>query len=633
MFPFFNHYPGTDLHEIDLAYVLKQVIEIGNNTEALQAWKASHEAEFAELKNKVDALIDDLVDIIVPWDSSIAYRVFSIVEYQGTNYIAVQDVPVGTMITNTEYWQPANTVIEQINAMAAIISDLRNYVTPQMYGAAADGVTDDTAAIQAAVNASLEVYIPEGTYKTTAPVTIGSYKTIRGAGFGTVINFNSSTENDFAFVINGEAGLSSIRDMDINGAGQDAEVINGGICLENRPTEGLDEFDAHHIIENIRVRNVSGTAFYIGSRQRGIKITKCFAYYIGGIGFNLLGTDNMMQFCGVGVCSKTGFNVSQSNRILSSKAFNCGSDDFTAYYGFDVDSFNNMYEIDIQEDRCRGIRIRGTGNAIYFKADGNGVNDFSQTPNPIIEIGEQARHNRLEGVIVQGTLSRFTDKIIELSGNNIALGNNINLVYDDTVNVNLFDVEFINKEFDPTNTVIINKTDYGTSYSDVPDTVSAAAHYSGHTGWTPLITPTDGKYTVSAPISFANLGVGSGVNLKMYLSQMPDYDRTQVVEGTRICLAFDIDSNVPNVRQIEVNAVAYSAGNVYLIARGQVRKRNKGHFEGILYCTSTIAAALNGNANAEIRMGLARYLDTAYTETMPESTTVYISNVKFKALY
>lgn len=37
-------------------------------------------------------------------------------------------------------------------------------VTPQMYGAMGDGVTDDTAAIQAALDASSYVYIPDGVY-------------------------------------------------------------------------------------------------------------------------------------------------------------------------------------------------------------------------------------------------------------------------------------------------------------------------------------------------------------------------------------------------------------------------------------------------------------------------------------
>ena len=123
MFPFFNHYPGTDLHEIDLAYILKLCAELRASNATLTTWKTTHESEYAELENKVDGLINNLVDVISPWDSSIAYHIFSIVEYQGTNYIAVQDVPIGVMITNTDYWQPANTVTEQINAIGQVVND------------------------------------------------------------------------------------------------------------------------------------------------------------------------------------------------------------------------------------------------------------------------------------------------------------------------------------------------------------------------------------------------------------------------------------------------------------------------------------------------------------------------------
>lgn len=124
MFPFFNHYPGTDLHEIDLAYILKLCAELKSNSEALSTWKTEHQAEYDELKNVVDGLVNKLVEVIVPWDSSVSYPIYSIVEYQGNNYIAVKDVPVGTMITNTEFWQPANTVIEQINAIAELTSNI-----------------------------------------------------------------------------------------------------------------------------------------------------------------------------------------------------------------------------------------------------------------------------------------------------------------------------------------------------------------------------------------------------------------------------------------------------------------------------------------------------------------------------
>lgn len=154
MFPFFNHYPGTDLHEIDLAYILKLCAELRASNTTLEQWAALHKTEYAELENKVDGIIGHLQDIIVPWDSSIAYRIYSIVEYQGTNYIAIQDVPVGAMITNTDYWQPADTTIQQINVISLSVSEMkrtRRYYTIDEAGAVGDGVTDDTAAIEAAL--------------------------------------------------------------------------------------------------------------------------------------------------------------------------------------------------------------------------------------------------------------------------------------------------------------------------------------------------------------------------------------------------------------------------------------------------------------------------------------------------
>ena len=48
------------------------------------------------------------------------------------------------------------------DALEAVFAS--GYTTPQMFGAKADGVTDDTAAIQAALDASSYVYIPDGTY-------------------------------------------------------------------------------------------------------------------------------------------------------------------------------------------------------------------------------------------------------------------------------------------------------------------------------------------------------------------------------------------------------------------------------------------------------------------------------------
>lgn len=57
-----------------------------------------------------------------------------------------------------------NDVVPRLAEVESDIEFMKTYVTPQMFGAKGDGVQDDTPYIQAAMDASLNVYIPGGTY-------------------------------------------------------------------------------------------------------------------------------------------------------------------------------------------------------------------------------------------------------------------------------------------------------------------------------------------------------------------------------------------------------------------------------------------------------------------------------------
>lgn len=58
----------------------------------------------------------------------------------------------------------------------------KDYVTPQMYGAKGDGVTDDTNSFIEMLENNNVVFIPKGTYLITSPLPIKDYQTIIGNG-------------------------------------------------------------------------------------------------------------------------------------------------------------------------------------------------------------------------------------------------------------------------------------------------------------------------------------------------------------------------------------------------------------------------------------------------------------------
>ena len=73
---------------------------------------------------------------------------------------------------------------------SAQLSDIANYVLTSVksYGAVGDGVTDDTAAIQTAINTGLSLYFPAGTYKISSTLTVSTTQShgqiLSGSGAG-----------------------------------------------------------------------------------------------------------------------------------------------------------------------------------------------------------------------------------------------------------------------------------------------------------------------------------------------------------------------------------------------------------------------------------------------------------------
>lgn len=85
---------------------------------------------------------------------------------------------------------------------------IKDYVTPEMFGAVGDGVTDDTTAVQNAINNGNVIFC-KGTYAIASTITINGGKTIKGIKHNELSNddptFIAISAIDKMFIINGAA--------------------------------------------------------------------------------------------------------------------------------------------------------------------------------------------------------------------------------------------------------------------------------------------------------------------------------------------------------------------------------------------------------------------------------------------
>jgi hypothetical protein len=241
---------------------------------------------------------------------------YSYVETSGTTVTFYSGLHVGALVKFTTVqsltsgqqtdaalvtYAPAGT-----GAVATTVqAKLRQYVSVKDFGAVGNGVTDDTTAIQAALNNRGGVYLPPGTYKITTSLIVYGNTYVFGDGPGaSILKWNGTGAvpviKDSSSVTSSSVNLNIIlRDFEIN--------------CNNYTSSGNDGISMYRVgnalYDNLYIHNCGGTGLRFGYSQidsKNIRVNNCRVEYCHqGDGINGVGTDVVVSNCYVLSCGDT----------------------------------------------------------------------------------------------------------------------------------------------------------------------------------------------------------------------------------------------------------------------------------------------------------------------------------------
>lgn len=137
------------------------------------------------------------------------------------------------------------------------LKTIKDYVTPEMYGAVGDGVADDSDAIQLAFTSGKQVLFSKKTYLVSRTLYIDHYTTITGLSSGwnmgaTVIKASSNFSGEYIFEIS-HNNNDYCRSINISNINLNCNLVTGGILA-------VHLYDSS-ILKNINITKI-GVNFY-----------------------------------------------------------------------------------------------------------------------------------------------------------------------------------------------------------------------------------------------------------------------------------------------------------------------------------------------------------------------------------
>jgi hypothetical protein len=272
---------------------------------------------------------------------------------QGVFYFYAENGRYNLLLTANQFTAEAYSDILLFDPVDAGI------VSPLTYGAVGDGVTDDTAAIQAAftqVGASGggTVTFPAGVFVISSGLTVYKNLNIQGAGreatiiktqqYGPGASFTGPVENYMLY--GSDCDYLTIRDLSLYGPGIDA-ARGGGIYISVPPGN-----NRHMSFENLLMKDFAANGIYIKTpiltSFKNVRISSCVSsgVYLDG------GTSTCFDNCMMTSCLVAGIRM-----VAHTYSYVIAGGSENNSYAYKLEGSNNITFI---ATGCEGMKYRSS---------------------------------------------------------------------------------------------------------------------------------------------------------------------------------------------------------------------------------------------------------------------------------
>jgi len=256
-------------------------------------------------------------------------------------------------------------------AAAQSVQNSGIWTNVKAYGAIGDGVTDDTAAIYAAINVLQQsndyrggvLYFPAGRYKCSSSLSFAAYSagqvhniTVKGDGPQcTTIDFTSASSGASGITFNAGAQFG-IEDLMINGA------PGNGVVIGNGNSVGSPGYCAFFSLKNLRVQNCGSNGFLFINAYMGT-VSDCWSVSNRGIGFLFAGYHTSIDVSRCYASSNAGIGWSLNGMTYSSFTA-CGAD--SNVWGY---AMTNMIGVSFnacgsESNQCEGWLLKASTSSV-----------------------------------------------------------------------------------------------------------------------------------------------------------------------------------------------------------------------------------------------------------------------------